>query len=108
MDNSTETKPEFFKNWQINLSDLEAIHNSGIKFTLLGRDEKGEIEVKFSAPKSWVSEQRQKFPEKRIEDTLYTLKHEFKEIMRDVPIPEPVKPLELLAKIKQQRMSKNA
>lgn len=103
MSNSVNEQPKFYENWQINYEKLEALHQSGIKFTLLNRDEKGEIEVKFTAPKNWIADQRKMFPDHKIKDILVSLKKEFGIIMRDTPIPEPVKPLELLAQIRNRR-----
>lgn len=106
MNNSSNEQPEFYKNWQINFEKLEALHQSGIKFTLLNRNEKGEIEVKFTAPKNWISDQRKMFPDRKIEDILVSLKKEFGTIMENTPIPEPAKPLELLAQIRNRKMQR--
>ncbi len=104
MSNSLDEQPKFYENWQINYEKLEALHQSGVKFTLLNRDEKGEIAVKFTAPKNWIADQRKMFPNRKIEDILASLKKEFGIIMRNTPIPEPIKPLELLAQIKNKRI----
>lgn len=107
MENSSKDKPKFFDDWEVIPEKMEALHKTGIQFTLLGRNEKGDIESKFSCPKTWVTEQKAKNSDEAIEETLRRLKKEFGFIMKDIPIPVKLKPFELLEQIKLRKNQNN-
>lgn len=72
--------------WLVDSEHLKATHKSGITFTLVDRAEDGDIMIKFSAPKNWVSKQKKENPKEDIEELLQKLKNEFKTLMEDTPV----------------------
>lgn len=81
-----QKKTDVNDDWLVDSKHRKATHKSGITFTLVDRAEDGDIMIKFSAPKNWVSQQKKENPQEDIEDILQKLKKEFKNLMKDIPL----------------------
>lgn len=106
MENQEQEYQEMVKEWIIDSSARSATHISGVKMTLIEKNEDQKCSVVAEYPKNWELSLRVKgqSPDE-IEQELQNLKAQFSKIAQKFPLSRQLSPEEMIVAMKQRRLN---